>query len=161
MSSLSHAQFARLPGGSRRLSDRTVGPDSGYYVSRDPEKKVSEGGSLERIAKAQSESAVGRHYRAVRESALSAPAPKGSTDVYQGIWTSSPADESDRKPRTYLDVSDHYTDPMTAGHAAIQNRQKGMYSASTESTIPVWNEDRTKWSAAGINDEVKRVIKSL
>ena len=161
MSSISHAQFAGLPGGSRRFDNREGGPGTGYYVSRDPDVPVEKGGSEERVAKAQSVPAVAGHYRKNKNRALAAPAPSGSNGVYQGIWTSSPEDESDRTPRTYLDISDHYSDPVIAGHAAIANQQKGMYAAEPDKTITVWNEDKSKWSAAGINEEVKRVIRGL
>lgn len=160
MSSISHAQFARQGGGSRRFSDRTPGPSTGYFVSRDPDVAPDQGGSQEVVARRNSVAVTRRHFQVNQGRALAAQAPAGSSDVFQGVWTSSPSDESDGHPRTYLDISDHYPDVMDAGMAAIKNKQKGMYGAEADTTIPVWNEDRSKYSVAGINDEVKRIIRS-
>jgi hypothetical protein len=139
----------------------STGPESGYYVSRHPDIPVREGGSKEAIDQSgmTTEAVVRKHYEDTRKDALAAPKPKGSTDVYQGAWPEG--------GKTYLDVSDQYSNIMDAAREAIKNRQLSIYSASAKDEgdkyIPVWNEGRTKHASEPniVATETKRLIRDL
>lgn len=162
---LSHRQFAEYVaangGGSRRLIDGTIGPSEGYYVSRNPDVPVAEGGSREWVRTGLKDVGrhVNRHWNRVRDEALAATPEHLKSEVYQGAWVSEK--DSAGTSDSYLDVSDRHDGVMDAAFAAVRNKQKAIFNANTGTDINVWNGDRTKWSAAGVADEVKRRIRSI
>lgn len=99
---VSDEDFSQLPGGSRRLSDKSAGPEEGYYVSRDPDVSVARGGSDETIPGANNDpTVVASHYaKVMSEGAMTAQPQHDPDDVYQGTWEAG--------ANRFLDVSDRY-----------------------------------------------------
>ena len=111
-----------MEGGSRRLSDMTEGPKSGYYVARDPDTAVEHGGSREDKGEegTGSEADVKEHYDEVRaRGAMRALPGNNPREVYQGKW------------KQYLDVSDRYT---ASTHGLMHALQHGMANVQ----LSVW-----------------------
>lgn len=115
---ISDQQFAEMAtdGASRHLETKEQGP-RGYYVSRDPNVPMSEGGGVETVAGAPTRAEIAGH----RSSALPAmhyTEPGKRKDVFQGVWS-----ESKEKGPTYLDVSDRtpsYSEALNKGAMGSQ-----------------------------------------
>lgn len=159
---LSDSQFAERDGASRRLSDKSEGPKSGYYVSRDPDTHVSAGGSNE-IAEpiTQSNAAVvGHHFdEANREGARTAIPHHNPDEVYQGGWQYG--------GKQYLDVSDRYSRSTSGLMHALQNGmanvQLGMWTGhgpkgKEYATITQENSEGEK---TGVSPNARMVANSL
>lgn len=129
MTVISHAQFASMEGGSRRLSDQTEAPKSGYYVSRDPDVPVAQGGSPE--AKGGStEEGVRANYDAARaQGALTALPGRPASEVYQGKWMDM------------LDVSDRYPASTSGLMHALQHGMANVQLAAWAAHNPVHGEE--------------------
>jgi len=130
---ISDAQFSGLDGGSRNVETHEQGPSHGYYVSRDPDTRVRDGGSFEAKVADHTPEDVQAHMQLINEdgaaTAGTASSGQSSKETYQGTW-------SEGKDR-YLDVSDRYS-KSTAGlmHAlqhGMANTQLAMYSAHNPS----------------------------
>ena len=154
---LSDVQFAKLPGGSRSLTTKESGPNSGYYVSRDPRVPVAVGGSEEVTAPAHSEEAVRSHFdriKGVAEKVVPtgwmrgrAATPKEKANVFQGTWT----DEG----KTYLDVSDRIGDRASESSLkealtrGLNQKQLGVYAAGAGKTLPIHKVNPTATTKSG------------
>lgn len=154
---LSDSQFAGLFGGSRSVTTGESGPNSGYYVSRDPRVPVEIGGSEEVTAPAHSEEAVRSHLSRIKGVAEKvvptgwmrgrAATPKEKANVFQGTWT----DEG----KTYLDVSDRIggrasesslKEALTRG---LNQKQLGVYAAGAGKTLPIHKVNPTATTKSG------------
>jgi hypothetical protein len=131
MAVISHAQFAGMEGGSRRLSDMTEGPKSGYYVARDPNTPVERGGSDEVTEQGVgSEADVKAHYdSAVAKGAMHAIPGNNPREVYQGKW------------KEYLDVSDRYTASTRGLMHALQHGMANVQLSAWAAHNPVVGEE--------------------
>ena len=117
---ISDQQFAEMAtdGASRHLETKEQGP-RGYYVSRDPNIPVSEGGGIEMQGGVPSEVDVRAHRKeALTSGAIKETDPeKSKQDVHQGIWSES------KEGPTYLDISDRYgrySEALTRGAMGSQ-----------------------------------------
>lgn len=130
MTAISHAQFAGMEGGSRRLSDMTEGPKSGYYVSRDPDTPVEQGGSKEVEMPNSTEAGVKAHFDEVRgRGAMTAVPGNNPREVYQGKW------------QNYLDVSDRYSPSTTGLMHALQHGMANVQLSTWAAHNPVHGEE--------------------
>lgn len=131
---ISHDQFASLDGGSRRLSDMSEGPKSGYYVSRDPGVRVEHGGSFEDRVKDADPREVEAHFNLVNEAGARTARPEQSPDeVYQGTWSHNGS--------RYLDVSDRYTASTAGLMHALQHGMANTQLAAWAAHNPVHGEE--------------------
>ena len=134
---LNSAEFAGSPGGaSRRMTDLTRGPKSGYYVSRDGGRPVVSGGSLEWTSnptdsQAKKVRTSQNHLNLSRAASLAATPDDLKSEVYQGRW------EDPDSGYTFHDVSDRTTNVGEALAKGAENLQRGVYAARADRTISV------------------------
>lgn len=155
---LSDAQFATLEGGSRRVSDKSEGPQRGYYVSRDPDVPVREGGSMERTVADHSPQDVAAHHQAISEAGASEHAfGQTKDDVYQGTWSSD--------GKRYLDVSDRYGATTVGLMRALQhgmaNAQLAGWNAHATTEMPITDSTPDGETKLGTNPRARYVANAL
>lgn len=155
---LSDAQFAGLEGGSRRLSDKSEGPGSGYYVSRDPDVPVRDGGSMERVVPDHSPADVAAHHDAIKEAGAGSHSfGQNKDDVYQGTWSS--------EGKRYLDVSDRYGATTSGLMHALQhgmaNAQLAGWNAHAMEEMPITDSTPDGETKLGTNPRARYVANSL
>ena len=138
---MSDAEFANVKkGASRVLGSKEKGAAGGYYVSRDPNVPISEGGSKEVVGPLHSEEAVKQHHEDIVAAGaqkvvpqIEGPARAATAEeqkrVHQGIWN-SPDDGA-----SYLDVSDRIGNRSSfpalgeALHRGLSQQQFAIYAA--------------------------------
>jgi len=164
MAIISDAQFAGLEGGSRNLETLKEGPSHGYYVSRDPDTRVRDGGSFEATVDDHTPEDVRAHADLVNEEPVPTNHSAAPEGAYQGTWS-----DGDKR---YLDVSDRYS-KSTAGlmHAlqhGMANAQLAMYTAHNpaqhqfpEITSSQENEKTGETEKLGVNPRMSHIANSL
>lgn len=158
---LSHEEFAGLPGGSRRYTDAGISR-GGYYVSRNPEIPVEQGGSKEIVSdRSLATGAVEKHWDETRTAALAATPVGDRHLVHQGIWNDP------EHGKTYLDISDKKATLGEALETGMQNKQRAIYAKGAGKSITTMEQDesgnvtRTKPSAQlALNYDVRQRAQS-
>lgn len=158
---ISHAEFAGLEGGSRRLSDMSEGPKSGYYVARDPDKPIQQGGSFEATVKDTHPEDVKAHFDLSKEAGAETARPEHkASEVYQGTWASG--------GQRYLDVSDRYSASTSGLMHALQhgmaNVQLAAWDAHNQREVPITEsteDSQGNTVKTGVNPRARMVANAL
>lgn len=154
---ISSAQFSELPGGSRRLSDGSEGPKSGYYVARDPDKDVHKGGSYEAKVRDVHPGDVQAHFDLVKDDGAMTARPEQHPDeVYQGTWPAN--------GMRYLDVSDRFPaspnglmHALQHGMANVQLAAWAAHSLHGEEWGPGDKREVTLTTSRGEGDDIEKL----
>jgi hypothetical protein len=135
---ISDQQFAAMAtdGASRRMTTGEQG-GPGYYVSRDPNIPMSQGGGREVVSGAPSASDVAAHHEESMP-AVEATEPRKRRSVYQGVWSET----KDVGP-TYLDVTDRtprYSEALTTGAMGSQKAIARVKRSGNVDIVPTGTE---------------------